>query len=183
MTAPQTRKNHHRRVLGVMLLAVSMSLVLAPAVLAHPMDGYGTVATDDWSWDEHLLCRPQDCSGEISSGNVVGVWQAILWSEGYLAQCGSAGVDGVFGTTTRNATKSLQSAWGLTSDGKVGNQSWGRADNNLRFESFPGDKSLYYDATFSSTVLWFYKPSSTYQIAWFGAWHNTDHYNRSIDQC
>lgn len=116
---------------------------------------------------------------------MVGVWQTILWAETYLAQCGSAGVDGLFGTTTKNATRSLQSYWGLTVDGKVGNQTWGRADNNSRFESFPGDKSLYYDANRSSTTVWFYRPPSTnvYQIAWFGAWRNTDHYDRSIDQC
>ncbi len=175
------------RRIAITATILGLAILLLPAVpaLAHPMDGYGTNPTDDWGSDEHLLCRPADCTGEISSGNVVGVWQVILWSENYLAACGSAGVDGLFGTTTRNASQSLQSYWGITADGMIGDQSWGKADNNLVYVDIPGGKELVYDADRSTREVDFYKPYAAYQIYWQTSayWHNTDHYNRTIDQC
>ncbi len=176
-----------RNLMTVAVVVIALAVLGTVPAIAHSMDGSGSNQTSHWSSDEHLLCRPADCSGEVSSGNVVGVWQIVLWAENYLAACGSAGVDGIFGTTTRNATRSLQTYWSLTSDGKVGNQSWGRADNNLVWEDFPNGKELSYDANRSSSTVYFYRPVSgiIYKIAWQSSttWWNTDHYNRSIDRC
>lgn len=172
-----------------LVLAVTLIVALTLGVgmaLANPMDGYGTDPTDDWGSDEHLLCRPADCSGEISVGNVVGVWQIILHVEGYLGACGTSGVDGVFGTTTYNATRSFQSYLGITSDGKVGSDSWGRADDRLEYTDFDGGKELIYDARRNSNEIDFYRPYPTYHINWQPppyVWYNTDHYDTSIDQC
>lgn len=171
---------------GLLFAAIAV-VVVATAVPAFAtyMVGFGDV-DDDW-WNEHLLCRPQDCSTEVSSGNVVGVWQAVLWTETYLGECGSAGVDGLFGTTTKNATKSLQSFWGLTADGKVGTNTWSRADNNL--VDIGDDIHVSYEANRSTKDLWFHRIDGVYEIQWRDypetprSWHDTDHPDITMDVC
>lgn len=53
-----------------------------------------------------------------SSGGFVGSLQADLWSSGLSATVGT--IDHSFGSATKNAVKSYQTAEGLTSDGSVG---------------------------------------------------------------
>ena len=173
-----------RSVITRLLIAVIILATGVPA-LAHDMDGAGS-PTNDWG-EEHLLCRPQDCSTEVSSGNVVGVWQAILYVETYLAECGSAGVDGVFGTGTKNATKDLQDYWNLTVDGKVGSQSWGRADNNL--VEIGDDIHLLYEPDRSSNDILLHRIDGDYEIIWRNypgtprAARHTDHPGITVDVC
>ncbi|MGH8936882.1 MAG: peptidoglycan-binding domain-containing protein [Acidimicrobiia bacterium] len=168
---------------GVILAAVAMASALtAVSVLAHPMDRSGGAgSTDDWP-DEHLLCKPEDCNTEISSGNVVGVWQVILWAEDLLADCGGTGVDGIFGSTTKTQTIAWQQAFGIGADGKVGQTTWGTADNRT-FE--PDGKTVIYDAMRTTKSVEFYLPApgTVYQVGWKGAFVNTDHFDRSIDRC
>lgn len=57
-----------------------------------------------------------------SKGNEVKTLQTLLISLGY--SCGSAGVDGDFGSGTVSAVRSLQSDYGLTVDGQVGKDTW-----------------------------------------------------------
>jgi hypothetical protein len=91
---------------------------------AHSITGYKWTDVDE-------ACTSGPC---VTKGNLVGAWQAILWADGYLDKCGSLGIDGVFGSRTKGATKTWQTAHHLTSDGIVGPLTWGAARNSLRFE-------------------------------------------------
>ena len=57
-----------------------------------------------------------------SNGNDVREWQNFLNSQGY-----NLSVDGIFGDNTYNATKEWQGKNGLTADGIVGQNTWGKA--------------------------------------------------------
>jgi hypothetical protein len=90
--------------------------------------GVGDV-TNDWG-DE----------GPLSSSNypdklAVGLWQLVLWAEQAKEQDGgvfdASDIDCRFGPNTTYATKNLQKRWGLTQDGIVGPNTFGKADNNL----------------------------------------------------
>src|SRR6266542_3516938 len=98
------------RGVGLVVLASVFVLVLSDAAFGHQV-GY-----DQWTQHD-TLCS--SCS--VDQGNQVGMWQTILWDDGFLSKCGSAGVDGHFGSNTTNGTKSWQNVFGLTKDGVVGN--------------------------------------------------------------
>lgn len=79
--------------------------------------------TDDWG-DE----------GTISStlrnhSNAVGLWQAVLYADGYLTS--TSQIDCWFGATTKAATQRWQNDHGLDNDGEVGPLTFGKADNYL----------------------------------------------------
>lgn len=57
-----------------------------------------------------------------SKGSDVKTWQKYLQSQGY--DIGSAGVDGIMGNATTNATKQYQKDNGLAVDGIVGKNTW-----------------------------------------------------------
>jgi hypothetical protein len=90
--------------------------------------GLGEV-TDDWG-DEGPLS-----SSSYSNKLAVGLWQTVLWAEQAKEQDGTvfdgSDVDCRFGPNTTHATKNLQRRWGLTADGIVGPNTFGKADNNL----------------------------------------------------
>ena len=78
-----------------------------------------------------LICRT--CS--TRSGNLVRLWQSVLWADGRLTA--TSDVDGDFGPRTQNATVSWQNIW-LPSDGgtgKVGKNTWNRASDFIEFET------------------------------------------------
>jgi len=78
-----------------------------------------------------LICRT--CS--THSGNLVKLWQSILWADGFFTS--TSDVDGGFGPRTQDATVSWQIVW-LPSDGgtgKVGRNTWTRASDFIEFES------------------------------------------------
>ena len=86
----------------------------------------GTTVTDDFQSDEHTLCN--GCS--VSTGNYVAMWQLFLRADyAFTAACGN--IDGFWGSSTRNATKTYQALYGLSQDGIVGGNTWNAADNNL----------------------------------------------------
>ena len=136
-------------------MALFMSLGVA-AAFGHAMDIWDS-DPDHTHWaDEHKLCKSGYCSGGISVGTVVAVWQNILYADGIATKCGSTGIDGAFGTNTRSFTMSWQNQHGgLTADGIVGSQTWGTADQYL------------YEVS-GSTIYWYYArgilPEQRYQL-------------------
>jgi len=109
----------HRSVL-VSAFTVVFLLTMAGIARADPIDGSGSAS--DWD-DNHTLCV--GCTVDV--GNVVGVWQSILYADNLLAKCGSAGIDGHFGSITANATADWQTSNGLTTDGIVRTNTWHKA--------------------------------------------------------
>ncbi|MBE1877707.1 peptidoglycan-binding domain-containing protein [Myceligenerans pegani] len=93
----------------------------------------GSGLTDDFGdhYDEigNSLCN--GCADSWDTGSVR-AWQAILYAEGYITQ---ADIDGKFGPGTASATWEYQDDNGLGRDGKVGPQTWGFADDRLRWNS------------------------------------------------
>lgn len=121
-----TSSHRLRLLLGSSIIA---ALILATPVTgsAHPMNGTGLDPRNDWT-NSHTLCV--GCT--VDRGNVVAVWQSVLFVDGYLARCGSSGIDGLFGSATRTGTRNWQQAEGLSVDGIVGRASWGRASAYLQ---------------------------------------------------
>jgi Putative peptidoglycan binding domain len=114
------------RKLGAVLAGTAFVVAtLAPGAGAHSITGRQWTNVD-------TVCASSTC---VVQGNLVGAWQSILWADGLLDKCGGDGIDGFFGTITKNATKSWQSSHDLSSDGIVGPVTWGAARNKLKFKS------------------------------------------------
>jgi hypothetical protein len=72
--------------------------------------------------------------GDIYQGNISGataVWQAILWSDGYLDWAYDTSVDCHFGADTKAATVKWQADHGLSADGIVGPKTFSAAGKYL----------------------------------------------------
>jgi hypothetical protein len=84
------------------------------------------IATGDWS------TFPMICNGCGKSGNLVRLWQSVLWADNAGGKFSSAtSIDGDFGPMTTSATVSWQNT-SLPSDhgsGQVGPHTWGTAQS------------------------------------------------------
>ncbi|MDH3261457.1 MAG: peptidoglycan-binding protein [Acidimicrobiia bacterium] len=165
----------HSRRFSVVLLAVAVLVAIPVAVAATDLDGNISVGSNQWA-DEHLLC--ETCT--YDSGNIVGVWQAVLWADGFLGRCGSSGVDGWFGSGTDAATIDWQDAHNLDDDGMVGSGTWGKADN---FVVSLSAKNAKYDGDDHSYE--FYTPGGAWQwdFAWGAQWNDTGHPTPDFPTC
>jgi hypothetical protein len=148
---------------------------------AHSITGY------QWT-DVDQICTTGPCANR---GNLIGAWQSILWADGYLDKCGSSGIDGVFGSRTKSATKTWQSAHGLSADGIVGPLTWGDARDALTFEGTrpifgPGGRLVssvqYWDYVgkkhtahfqYASPIWAFRSPASSSQTTFYATSHPT----------
>ncbi|MGI8332118.1 peptidoglycan-binding domain-containing protein [Actinomadura scrupuli] len=111
------------------------------------VDGSGTV-TDDWANEANL------CAGcAYSSGNYAGMWQLVLYADNKLAW---SGIDCAFGSGTASATRSWQSSEGLASDGVVGANTRGRADNYLSGNSSVTYWGIYDAVAFTRSTSSYY---------------------------
>ena len=126
--------------IGIAAAAAAMASVLAtsPAHAAYSQnsgaysttfaDGAGKL-TDDFGdhFDElgNSLCY--GC-GNSWNTDVVVLWQSILVAEDLLD---FGDIDGQFGPGTRDATIAWQKRYGLSADGKVGDNTWSKADDKL----------------------------------------------------
>ncbi len=163
--------NMIRRSLTVAVLALAFT---AASASADSIDGFG-VYTDDWG-NNHTIKQ----GGSVNSGNIVGVWQSVLWADGALAGSGCSYVDGAFGTNTKNATIFWQagqfpsdpSEW----DGIVGPTTWGRADNYLLFTIYG---VLVYEGA-QDAVAFSRNGSGIYTWSWNGAYRSTGHPTPSL---
>ncbi|MFC8872229.1 peptidoglycan-binding protein [Streptomyces sp. NPDC057148] len=134
------RRTHWKLGLGALAAGLSMMLTVSPAHAAYAgnsgaystsyVDGAGSL-TDDFG--DHFnelgnsLCY--GC-GESSNTDIVMLWQSILASEHLLD---FHEIDGYFGSRTRAATVKWQQRHGLDDDGMVGNATWSKADDRLRW--------------------------------------------------
>lgn len=71
--------------------------------------------------------------GYGNTTNVVGLWQWILWSDGYLPYVSN--IDCVFGSGTQEATRkwNVERSWDTLHSGRAETLSFANADNELRF--------------------------------------------------
>ncbi|WP_129838320.1 peptidoglycan-binding protein [Streptomyces sp. RFCAC02] len=110
---------------GVAMAAAVAGLIMPSTAQASVAQGYvvgAGVITDDFG-DEGPLSTSQN-----SYNNVVGMWQGILWADGYLE---SSDRDCMFGPVTHAATVAWQEDHGLDGDGIVGPKTFGTADDFL----------------------------------------------------
>ncbi|MFF9192629.1 peptidoglycan-binding domain-containing protein [Streptomyces rochei] len=109
--------------------ALFATAVASPQAQANAQEGYllgKGVITNDWG-DEGILSTTS-----YNHTDVVAVWQAVLFADGYLD--GAEDRDCWFGPTTRAATIEWQRDRGLTADGEVGPETFGYADNWLSLD-------------------------------------------------
>jgi hypothetical protein len=111
-------------------LAVVASVTAAPVVVADPVyasasSGYisGSGAFEDDLNDEGTLSQVSH-----QRSGAVWLWQLILRADGY-----SVSLDCQFGPGTASATKSWQSAHGLSADGEVGPNTFTAAGRNWKY--------------------------------------------------
>ncbi|GKQ40886.1 peptidoglycan-binding protein [Streptomyces sp. A012304] len=138
MSLRTTRKRLGAAVVAA--LAVGAMAVSASPASAKMSDGYVRGYDEfagDWG-DEGELGRELGQTPDVSVSNAVCLWQRILWAEGARKthQPGSpkfskSDIDGVFGWDTYYATANLQRQWDIGVDTWVGNETFGRADNQL----------------------------------------------------
>lgn len=132
------------RITRIRLSAVAVTIAVfgtlasgvAPASAASSdgwVRGYDTYV-GDWGDEGTLFWKPEG----YAHSNATCLWQRILWAEGvsYTTPHGGeyaklSDIDGNFGPHANSLTMALQYRWDLGRDGKVGNGTFGRADNNL----------------------------------------------------
>ncbi len=114
-----------------MVIAVGAIFTSSPAQ-ASISQGYvagSGVRTDDWGDEGEISTNSYRNSG------ATGLWQWVLYADGAIESNGGAfdqaDIDCDFGPNTVAATKSWQRDHDLTDDGRVGVNTFSKADNNL----------------------------------------------------
>ncbi|MFI9832916.1 peptidoglycan-binding protein [Streptomyces sp. NPDC051913] len=137
------------------LTAVTLAMSASPASAAYSdgyVRGYG-IYGDDWG-DEGGAKMSN--GGGWNESNAVCLWQKILWAEGANETNGTnfdaADVTGYFGDNTEHGTRELQARWGLTVDGLVGNNTFGRADKELRVTGGSDDSGEQLNMTYDGDL-------------------------------
>jgi Putative peptidoglycan binding domain len=169
-----------RRVRRAALAATGITLAgltTAAPIGAQPLSGAASPPSNAlWAAASHgqLLGVSQ-----INAGDMVGFWQGFLASYHMIA-CPSA-LDGHYGTGTANATKALQSFFGLTQDGVVGSNTWGAAGGWLTWSAGTGTYDLWSPSATTtanveyahlfSTGVWKWRSPATSD---YPTWKNSD---------
>jgi len=115
----KTMKLRSARLLVALVAALGVSLSMTTPASAHG-------AVDGWD-DNDQLCKVSSC---VNTGNLVRLWQSILWVEVLYSD-----IDGVFGPNTHNATVNWQNRYNadyspnISADGWVGSQTWTAASH------------------------------------------------------
>jgi hypothetical protein len=105
------------------LITFALSVVFV-AILAAPAGAIGQPR----NWRDG---RGAGINYGVNRGWYVRSWQAILWSREDL--CCQSDIDGVFAAATDRATKDWQRAHGLLDDGKVGYNTWNKAQHGRHY--------------------------------------------------
>ncbi len=165
------------KLLVIVAATSAMALGSTGVALADNAAGSGDV-TNDWGSGDganHTIRR----GGTVASGNLVGVWQAVLWSYGGHPAADpftDCDVDGQFGAKTERATMRVQGDEGLAADGVVGPATWGHFDDYNRLES----SYVVHRVWTSTPKLYFHRGSTNeggaYTWSWAGSsYRNTSH--------
>jgi len=124
------------------------------------------------------------------TGDIVAAWQAILFTEGFLTDCGSNGMDGVYGPHTKAATRQWQQRYHvLPYDGIAGPKTWGRAQQNLEYWYSDSSFDYYnYVANFRVNPIWYFRTNgASWQVFMYtrgcSQWIGTSHPGRSFTPC
>ncbi|WP_237683493.1 peptidoglycan-binding domain-containing protein [Nocardiopsis sinuspersici] len=126
---------------GVAAVVATLAMVaVASPASASVSQGYvvGAGAINNDFGDEGPLS-----TGVNNHNLAVGLWQHILWADGYLG--GGSQLDCQFGPQTRSATIAWQRDHGLAADGIVGSGTFGKADNYLYRDDYDG--TIAYDGS------------------------------------
>ena len=118
-----------RSVTVAAVFALSVACHAAPPEAPSPpsalegrvVKGQGALI-DDWRDEPWLV------TGKTPPSDLVGLWQAVLWADGYLAR---SRIDCAYDTATAEATRVWQSNHGLRADGIVGPVTYGYAGRRL----------------------------------------------------
>ncbi|RDD85104.1 hypothetical protein [Streptomyces parvulus] len=114
--------------------ALAFSLLINPSTATAAGEGYidadpglNNGYENDWN-DEGPLGQ-----SNYPTSNAVGLWQWILWSDGYLRYVSD--IDCVFGSGTASATRqwNLDKSFDTLHSSRAEQQSFTNADNGLRF--------------------------------------------------
>jgi len=169
-----------RRWSAAVAAALVLALLSAAQVSAHPMSSHTS-----WTNNDTLS------SGSV--GDIVAVWQLVLFLEGYLDRCGANGIDGIFGSNTDTATRRYQSQHGVTggADGIVGPNTWSHAFSHVKFfVQVPGFDYYRYDATTAadapSALRWNYATTqwqAFIPVAGGWKWIGSNHPTRNFTPC
>jgi hypothetical protein len=151
----------------MLLSAVAAALAIFGGSLIVPGTAHATHAegvitgfddpTNDWA-DEGTMS-----SSSHRYSIATGLWQHVLYADGYLS---ASDVDCDFGPRTTTATKAWQSDHGVGVDGKVGPQTLGRADDKLRISGFGSTvEDITYTGRVRSVSFVRWKPGNPYGLA------------------
>lgn len=140
----QARMNKRRYTVVLMALLAILGVGVispGPANATHAegfISGFGD-PTNDWADEGNL-----NSSNHHKKSIATGLWQAVLYADGYLT---ASDVDCDYGPRTTAATRSWQSDHGVGVDGSAGPITMGRADDQLRIYETQSDgtTTLVYD--------------------------------------
>lgn len=113
----------------------------------------------------------------VNKGNVVGLWQSILWADGYLWKCTSQhtnAIDGYFGPGTQSATRLWQKTYmgAGAADGSVGPKTWAKAFTMGTYMGFDTNAAQLhnYVHTGGAGYVWYGRYMPTSQNGPAGQW-------------
>ncbi|NUT33807.1 MAG: hypothetical protein HOV79_12115 [Hamadaea sp.] len=168
-----------RKNLARLLVVTAATLGIALGSVAPASAHYAT-----WGWgDNDQLCQVSSC---INTGNLVAMWQTILYADQLLEV---EDIDGQFGPQTATETINWQRLYNGTrpagkpaidADGWVGTQSWTAAEYDRVYETYDATYNYYHYTGVNgwrvvnlkmnkSTGVWYFqKPNSM-------TWYITSH--------
>ena len=110
----------------VKLRRAAVVAVFVATAVGISAPAYATNLNGDWNQS------PESCesSCSVTQGNLVQMWQGIIWVLGYGTGTCNSFVDGHFGPNTTAATRAFQSHYTPSGvDGRVGPNTWSAAWN------------------------------------------------------
>lgn len=140
------------RLLIMVVLTVAAVLVAPGTALAVSPAACNTTATSSWT---------NNCT--VSPGNISNMVVAIQYV--VSGACGGSGltIDGDFGASTEHAVMCFQNQHGLTPDGIVGPNTWGKLQNQLTPASVMGNWA-YFNANGQGAVFRQWIPSGIWYV-------------------